>query len=265
MVPVSSGRATSGRGRRRRACSWPERSRRFDDEQQRRAGASTAASGVATTFDSPRAEPARQRLVGERVARPSVVTPSTAGAERQQRDEVAGPPDERPARPGRRRVAAPGASRDARPSVEDDDGACRPGPASASRPMLASAWSSRGPPSAPTMTIPSAPERERGPDRELRVRLVLVAAAPARSGRPAASSAASAGLAERVAVADPQVDRDAERRRRGGRRRRPRRRGRSPSAQPGQAASSAARGRGVAVGEDQGVHRMLRGCYPVRC
>ena len=62
-----------------------------------------------------------------------------------------------------------------------------------------------------------------------------------RTGTPSASSAAMPASPERVAVADPAVDAQAERPRRGARRRRRRRPARSSASQPGQASSSAAR------------------------
>ena len=123
----------------------------------------------------------------------------------------------------------------------------------ASRPMLARAWSIRAPPSAPTITTLVGAARGGPPGPRARCPTRPCPAGDRSIGTPAAVERGQRVLADRVAVADPQVDRDAEGRGVAGAAV-----GRDDEpdavvpARPG--AIEVGRGRDVAVGEDERDH-----------
>ena len=126
MVPVSSGRATSGAGSPTSGMLMAESvAGRLDDEQPARAGRHRRV-GRGPDVGQAAGRAGRQRLVRQRVARGrSVVTPTTPSPERQQRDQVA---DRRRAgHGGPRRPSGPGRADAARPAprVEQDRRAVR--------------------------------------------------------------------------------------------------------------------------------------------
>ena len=219
----------------------------------------TAASAPSRTFDRPRAGPASSGSSRERVARGR----SSSRPRRRRRSAAARRDRRRAPAAGRRPAPVRAGARDSRIArVRASRSAgrrCRASSGMASSPTLASAWSSRGPPSAPRIDDArrAARRRPRAPPARCPTR---PCSDEARSiGTPLAASAASASRVEGVAVADPVVDASGRAPRRGERRRRRRRRPRLPSAQPGQAASSAARDGHVAVGDDERLHG--RRCY----
>ena len=170
----------------------------LDDEQPARAGPTTAASAALRTFDRPRAGPARERLVAERVARgPSVVTPDGVIAERQQRDESA---DRARAADARTGAAVRVRGADAARSARRPSSRITPAAVERRRGRAARRWRARGrgaaPPSAPRI---DDPRRRRGATAARTASSVsdssLAAGDALGSGRPAASSAARSARA----------------------------------------------------------------------
>ena len=200
-----------------------ERSRRLHDEQQ---AAPHGDRGVGRRADIREAagRPGHERLVDERVGQAACRDALDPGAQRQQRDEVAGPPGSGrstgpPSGPGARRArsanARRGSSPGGRPARASPAGRC---------------WRARGRSEAAQGADDDQPGPRRGAaprGRELGVRFVLVGRDRS-SGTPAASSAASASSPiespspTHRSMVTPSRRRDARRRRRRRRARPPR-------------------------------------------
>ena len=247
------------RRRRPQACSWSERSRGFDDEQAT-APELTPAAGARRTFDSPRAPPGGSGSSASGYAQPVGRHALHAAAHRQQRDDVAVAP--RQPAPDRGAVRAGRGDLSVTRERPSSSTAVRPASAGmASRPTFARAWSMRGPPSAPTTTIPCRSQPQRRDGRPARCRTRPCPAGSVRRGRrpprglrarPRRSESPSP-THRSMATPRPVASRAP-----------PSAATTSPTAasQPGHVASSASRVGAVAVGQDQGVHRPR--CYPAR-
>ena len=202
-MPVSSGRATSGRliadGRHA--------------HRQSVAGVSTTSSrparSVTVAVSARRARWTARGSDRRARARPGAGRGGPWSSRRSRRRRPAAATRGR--RPGRRGHLGTGA---VRPGAEQPDpgiGADQTDVDGASAGMarsarFASAWSSRGPPSAPRITMAlGAPWPGRRGDGQLGVGLVLVDWRPF-DRDPRRPQGGDAILAERVAVADPQID-----------------------------------------------------------